>query len=709
MTAALAQNLQDNPRLSQWLRLEGDGTVSITPGKVELGQGIVTALAQIAAEELDLAFERIRMVAAVTPASPNEGVTSGSLSIQDSGSALRLVCAEARALLVERAAERLGVPAAELEVSDGRIRHASGAATDYWALADAALLEREASGAVAPKPHSDYTIVGTSVPRLDIPRKVSGQRGFIQDLTWPGMLHGRVVRPPRHGASLLTCNQGAVAAMPGVVAVVRDGSFLGVVAEREEEAIRAATALAAACAWEGGTTLPDPQRIGEFQVQQASKTTLLSEKSDPTAGKGATVLEAIYTKPFVSHGSIGPSCAVARFDSAAPLHVWTHSQGVYNLRRDLAMALGVAQQAVAVQHVEGAGCYGHNGADDVALDAALLARAVPGRHVKLQWMRADEFGWAPYGAAMRVQLRAALSADGRVVDWSHEFWSNGHSSRPGRGARPTLIAANYLAQPFALLPAIDLPMPAGGAGRNSIPLYDFPNQRVVSNYIEAMPVRTSALRSLGAFANVFALESFMDELAAAADADPVQFRLRHLTDLRARAVIEAAARGARWPDHPRGHIGAADSARGLGIGFAKYKNLGAYCAVVAQVEVEREVRVKRLWIAVDVGLVVNPDGVVNQIEGGAIQAASWTLKEQVNFTAEGITCRGWEDYPILKFSEVPAVEVEIISRPEHKSVGAGEAAMGPTAAAIANAVRAALGVRVRDLPLTPERVAAAFV
>jgi len=708
--AALPGSLKDNPRLSQWLRFGRDGTVSIMPGKVELGQGIVTALAQIAAEELDVAVGRIRMVATATPASPNEGVSSGSLSVQDSGSALRLACAEARALLLECAARRLGVPAAELEVSDGRVRHAGGATTDYWSLIDEGMLERDATGSVAPKPPARYRIVGTSVPRFDIPRKAAAQAGFIQDLLWPGMLFGRVVRPPRHGAALASCNQDKVAAMPGVVAVVRDGSFLGVVAEREEEAIRAATALAAACSWQGGTPFPEPHKLGEFLVQQASKTTVLSEKSDPVSRTGSTVLSATYTKPFISHGSIGPSCAVARFESDAALRVWSHSQGVYNLRRDLALTFGLPAESVTVQHVEGAGCYGHNGADDVALDAALLARAVPNRHVKLQWMRGDEFGWAPYGPAMRMQLRGALDANGRIVDWQHEFWSSGHSMRPGRGAVPAMLAGNYLGKPFARLPAIDMAMPAGGGGRNSIPLYDFPNQRVVNHYIEAMPLRTSALRSLGGYANVFALESFMDELAEAVGADPVEFRLRHLSDPRGRAVIEAAARLSHWSDHARdrGRIGSGDTARGLGLGFAKYKNLGAYCAVVAEVEAEAEVRVKRLWIAVDVGLVVNPDGVVNQIEGGAIQAASWTLKEQVKFTTEGIASQGWEDYPILRFSEVPAVQVEILNRPEQKSVGAGEAPMGPTAAAIANALSTALGVRVRDLPLTPERVAAAI-
>ncbi len=704
---ALPASLRENPRLSRWLRIGRDGTVSIAPGKVELGQGILTALAQIAADELDVAFERIRVVPAATPASPDEGVTSGSLSIQDSGSALRLACAEARAILVEHAAQRLGVPALELDVFDGEIRHRGAAATSYWDLADDGLLERDATGAAAPKHPGRYRVVGTSVPRLDIPRKIEGRAGFIQDLELPGMLFGRVVRPPRPGAVLTACDEAKVAAMPGVVAVVRDGSFLGVVAGREEQAVRAAQAAAGACAWEGGTALPQPNELDEFLLGQASKETVLSEKSDPAVAPGSKVLEATYTKPFLSHASIGPSCAVASAERNT-LTVWTHSQGIYNLRRDLALALGVPEGEVDVRHVEGAGCYGHNGADDVALDAALLARALPGRPVKLQWTRADEFGWAPYGPAMRVQLRAALGEDGRIVDWKHDLWSSGHSSRPGRGPTPALLASWYRERPVARPPAIDLPMPAGGGGRNSVPLYDFPNQRVVNHFIEAMPIRTSALRSLGAFANVFAIESFMDELAEAAGAGPVEFRLRHLSDPRARAVIEAVARRASWPEQGRARIGDDEAARGLGIGFAKYKNLGAYCAVAAEVEVEREVMVRKLYVAVDVGMVVNPDGVVNQIEGGAIQAASWALKEQVKFTAEAIACQGWEDYPILKFSDVPAVEVEIIDRPEQKSVGAGEAPMGPTAAAIANAVHAALGVRVRDLPLTPERIAAAM-
>ncbi len=321
--------------------------------------------------------------------------------------------------------------------------------------------------------------------------------------------------------------------------------------------------------------------------------------------------------------------------------------------------------------------------------------------MKLQWTREDEFSCEPYGSAMTLSLAAALDADGNIVEWRHELWSNGHTSRPGRAASPTLIAASPLAQPFQRPSAINPPLPAGGADRNAVPLYDFPDQRVVNHYVEHMPVRTSSLRSLGAFANVFGIESFMDELAEAAQADPVAFRLHHLKEPRARAVIEAAAERSRWADFKPAE------GRGHGIGFAQYKNMGGYCAVVAEVEAEREVRVRRLIVAVEVGLVINPDGVINQVEGGAIQATSWTLKEAVplHVTDDQLS---WESYPILKFSEVPAVEVVLLDRPDLPSLGAGECAHGPTAAAIGNALYHALGVRVRDLPLTPERIVAAI-
>ena len=424
---------------------------------------------------------------------------------------------------------------------------------------------------------------------------------------------------------------------------------------------------------------------------------------------GAKRIEARYTRAYQLHASIGPSCAVAQ-SVDGKLTVWTHSQGVFPLRGDMARALGVAPASITCVHMEGSGCYGQNGADDVAFDAALVARAVPGKPIRLQWMRDDEFMWEPFGSAMIMKMGAALDAEGRIVDWRHELWSYPHTTRPGSGPEgANLLAAWYVAKPTPPTFPNDVPQPAGGSDRNSIPLYDFPSQRIVKHYMPDAPLRTSALRTLGAYANVFALESFMDEAAAAAGADPIAFRLQHLRDERARAVIETVARKSGWRAGALGDRGTGGTLRGRGIGFAKYKNLACYCAVVADVEVDRAsgiVRVTRAWSAVDAGLTVNPDGVVNQIEGGIIQSASWTLKEALKFDRSGVKTKSWTDYPILRFSEVPAVEVEVIQRPNERSLGVGEGSQGPAAAAIANAFAAATGRRLRDIPFTPERVKA---
>jgi CO/xanthine dehydrogenase Mo-binding subunit len=694
----LPGSLHVNRRLGQWLRFLPEGLVEARSGKVELGQGIATALAQIVADELDIAPSRVRMIPASTAASPDEAVTSGSLSVQESGSALRYACAEARAIYLEAAAARLGKPADRLQVIDGEIVAVGGAHTSYWALADDALLDREATAAVAPK--AAHRVVGTPMLRLDIPDKAFGRPRFVHDFELPAMLHGRVLRPPSPAAVLRSVDDSKARALDGVVAIVRDGSFVGVLAEREEVAVKALERLSLGAAWTERETLPDAATLPDWLKAQPVETKVVEERAAESAPEATRTLRARYSRPYLAHASIGPSCAVAQWQGDA-LQVWCHSQGVYNLRADLAVTLGIAPERIVVAHVEGAGCYGHNGADDVALDAALLARASGGRPVRLMWTRADELAWAPFGPAMAVELEADLDAAGEVLAWRHELWSNGHSTRPGRAATPTLLAAAHLERPFDRVLAINPPLPAGGADRNAFPLYDVPARRIVNHRLLSMPLRASALRSLGAFANVFAIESFVDELARARDEDPVAWRLRHLPDPRARAVIEAAARRAGWSQWQR------REAWGHGIGFAKYKNLGAYCAVIAEIEAEREIRVRRLVAAVDVGLVINPDGVANQIEGGVIQSTSWTLKEAVRFDRTRVTSNTWEEYPILKFSEVPAVEVEILSRPDLPSVGAGEAAQGPTAAAIANAVYDALGVRVRDLPITPERIAAA--
>ncbi len=678
--------MADAQRLSQRVHFEGDGTVSVASGKVEIGQGILTALAQIAAEELDVSIERIRMLPASTAYSPDEGVTSGSLSIQDGGKGLRTACTEIRALLLRGAAERLGVSTGELSVNDGTIS-AGGKRTTYWECADVS--GRDIPAEAQSKPPSSYKVVGKSAPRLDLPSKIAGRPSYVHDMVLPHMLYGRVVRAAHVFAKLI-----CVPELDKSVTVVRDGNFLGVLAEREENAIAAAAKLRSKGVWEKGPELPS--NIHAWLKEHVTERQIAKEKAD--AGARATSAKRVtaqYTKPYIAQASIGPSCAIARV-TGERIEVWSHTQGIFGLRQDLSKILRMPEEKIIVTHVEGAGCYGHNGADDAALDAALLARAAGGRPVKLQWMREDEFAWEPYGAAMLMEMEAHLDPTGAIVSWRHDLYSNGHTHRPGRAELPTLTAAAQISNPLEISPAVDPALPAGGAHRNSIPLYEFPDLLVRNNYVREMPIRSSSLRALGGYGNVFAIESFMDELAAAAGSDPVSFRLKHLKDPRAKAVIDAAVERSGWKSWKPAE------GRGRGIAFAKYKNLGAYCAIVAEVEAGHELKVSRIVAAVDVGIAVNPDGVINQIEGGCIQATSWTLKEGTKLRPTS-----WEDYPILKFSEVPRVEVHLLKN-EFPSVGAGECAMGPTAAAIANALYDALGVRVRDLPLTPDQIVKAI-
>ncbi len=699
-STVLPGSLNANRRLSQWLAINADGTVTVRTGKVELGQGIATALAQIVCDELGVVAPRIRMVAASTATSPNEGVTAGSMSVHDSGGALRQVCAEARAIYLQAAATRFNLSdseAALLTVRDGSIQTSNGEPiSSYWALADDALLDGETTGLAVPGGVTSTA----ALQRLDIPDKVTGRPRFVHDMMLPGMLFGCVLHPPSPGATLLGVDLAIVDALPGVVATVRDGSFLGVVASDEYAAVKALAKLAVLAKWQEPETLPDMNDLPAFLRAQLHDTMLVGEKKSETPLGESKQFQASYSRPFIAHASAAPSCAVARY-SADLLEVWTHSQGIFNLRADLTVMFGMPENQVSVQHAEGAGSYGHNGADDAACDAALLARAVPGRAVRVQWTREDELSQAPFGAAMAVDIKAEVSSDGRITDWQHDVWSNGHSMRPGRSKTPVLLAAAHLAKPYEKQVAINMPLAGGGGSeRNSVPTYDFAAWRATSHRCLSMPIRTSSLRSLGAHCNVFASESFVDEIATGLGADPLEFRLRHLTDPRAKDVLNAAASMADWHNLRSTKI----EGRGVGIAFARYKNTGAWCAVVALIDAGHELRVKNLWIAVDVGRAVHLDGIVNQIEGGAIQAVSWTLKEAAQFDRTRITSNTWETYPILRFSEVPAVQVKVIDRPEQKSVGAGEATNGPVSAAIANAVFNALDVRVRHMPFTMEAI-----
>src|SRR5882762_9226315 len=697
----LPVSLAANPVLSSWVRFSPEGHVRVSPGKVEIGQGIVTALAQIAADELDVDIGRVQMVRALTAASPNEGVTSGSLSVQQSGRAIRQVCAEVRQIFLELASDRLGVGIDALEIDDGTISGPGNVRTSYWELADDVSLDRDATPGAVAKPSTQRTVAGNSVQRLDIPDKVFAHRRFLHDSPLPGMLHGRVLRSELSAAKLVEMPEDRARAVPGLVAVVRDGNFAGVVSETEDGAEAALNALRKGAMWSSGATLPDEDRLAEWLKAQPVESTVIDTKTASHASEKKRTIRQQYTRPYLAHASIAPSCAMAQWN-ADRIHVWSHSQGVYLLRADLALVLKLPVENITVEHMEGAGCYGHNAADDVALDAILLAQAAGGRPVRVQWSRADEMSHAPFGAAMAIEIEADLDAQNEIVDWRHSIWSNGHAARPGRASQPALLAAFELEHPFPRMISANPPQANGGGGdRNAIPLYDFPSWTIESHRLLTMPVRTSALRTLGAQGNVFAIESFLDEIAIERGEDPVAFRLRHLSDERAKDVIKSVARRANWKPDKRTGVG-------YGMAFARYKNTGAYCAAVAEIEGAEEIKVRKLTLAVDVGEAINPDGVINQIEGGAIQATSWILKERVRFDRERIISTTWSQYPILRFSEVPEIEVLLIPRPNMSPLGAGEAALGPVTAAIANAVSDALELRVRNLPITRESLISAI-
>ncbi len=708
----LLADTANNPRLSQWVRMAPDGTVEVYAGKVELGQGVATALLQVAADELDIAPTRLRLSLGDTARCPDQGLTAGSLSIELGAMALRQVCAEVRHRFAQAAAQRLGVGVEAVRVADGRFSADGSLATfSYGELCAQVDLDQAARGDVPAKQAAARRVAGRSLPRADLPRKLSGA-GFIHDIEWPGMLHGRVVRPPS-----LACRPGpadavlrqSVLAMAGVRALCIEGRYVAVAAEREEQAVAAAAALRAGLQWESPQTLAEAAQ-GSLQTQAwlrglaVEDTTVDAVGDHPPASDVAHRLEADYSKPYLAHASIGPSCALARW-AGDTLTVCTHTQGVYPLRRELATFFGVDAAHVTVTHADGAGCYGHNGADDAAVDAALLARAA-GRPVRLQWSREDELSWSPVGPAMSVRIAAALDRQGRIAHWQHETWSPVHVQRPGLAPALNCLAARLRDPGAALPPLRDFPLPAGGGQRNAVPIYALPARHIGYHLVRNPPLRSSALRALGAFANVFAIESAMDELAALAGQDALAFRLAHLADERAAAVLQAAARASRWHEAPV-PARRAGAARGRGLALARYKNSGAYCALVVDIEVTDRIVLEEVWVAVDAGEVINPDGLVNQIEGGVIQASSWTLKESVPWTTAGVQLGSWADYPILGFDEVPAaVHVELMQQPDRPPLGVGECAAGPTAAAIANALDNALGLRARHLPLTPEALLA---
>ena len=696
---SLPPMLAANPRLDRWVSFEPDGRVRVAFGRMEYGQGIATALAQMAADELDTPFERLRVVPAATGDIPDEGLTVGSMSIEFSGPALRTACAEVRGLFTARAAERLGCAPDVLDVRDGAfLKGGQPTGLDYWSLAGEVDLAREATGETPLKTPERMRIVGESEPRLDLPPKLFGA-AFLHDLTLPGLRHARVLRQPSPRATLASLDEAAVRRAVPEVDILIDHAFVALICETEADAARAHAAAEAAAQWAGVRAM-DPA-LGE----PAALKTLAHEDftaGAPRAGpSNRRRITASYGKPFLSHGSLGPSMGLAQYQDGK-LTIWTHNQGVYPMRALAARVTGLAPEAIEVIHGQGPGCYGHNGADDPPIDAALIALRRPGRPIRVQWLREDEFGFAPVGTAMLMELSAEFDASGRLVDYTAEIWNSPHT-----GARGTAVAESALSGYVTPPKAPQRLMPDGsrfsGGLLNATPSYEIAATRTVEHVVET-PIRSSSLRSLGGAPNTFAGESFIDELALAVGQDPLAYRLAMLPDPRGRAVLTRLAEMCGWARRWESGTG-----RGLGLAYDRHRGRGALVACAAEVEVETEVKLVRLWCACDGGLIINPDGARNQLEGGMIMAASWTLREQVKLGGAGIVSTTWDDYPILRFSEVPPIEIELIDTRDQRPCGLGEVSQGPVMAAIGNAVAHALGARIRDLPMTREKIAQALL
>ncbi|WP_353717326.1 molybdopterin cofactor-binding domain-containing protein [Dyadobacter sp. 676] len=680
--------------IDSWLQFDSEGLLTVITGKMELGQGIRTALMQMAAEELDLPMEYVRIVIADTAQTQDERYTAGSGSIEGSGNSIRQAAAEARRYLLKLAADRFDTSVEKLTVANGVVSYGAQK-TAYRDLIKGKQLEAEVTGNAPLKKPSEFRLIGKPVTRLDIAQIAAAKPYYIQDMRLPGMVHARVLRPPAYSAKLLSVPEEEVMKLPHVTRVVRNGSFIAVVADDEFQSIEAWRLLREKAKWDIPAISPEPAGIYDDILRKGTAAEMVEEKNnvEKELAEATVTWEAVYKRPYHMHGSIGPSCAIAEWKDGL-LTIWSHSQGVYPLRRTISHLLGLPENKIRIIGTPGSGCYGHNGADDVAGDAALIAMRVPGRPVRVQWMREDEHQWEPYGSAMILKIKGGIDRDGRVNAWQTEIWSDTHSTRPG-GNAGYLLAARDLEKPFSFKAGGF----SGGSHRNSVPLYDFASQKITLHDYKG-PLRTSALRSLGAYANIFALESFMDELAIKAGKDPVTFRLMHLKDPRARAVIELLVEKGGWRKRKREHIGE-------GLAFARYKNNAAYCAVKAEVSIDpqrKTYRITKLSGAIDAGQAINSTGIVNQTAGGMIQAASWTMLEEVLYDRNGITSTSWDKYPILRFEDVPDTEVFMIDRPELEPMGAGEAAQGPTAAAIANAIFHATGSRLRELPLRPDKI-----
>ena len=700
---AVAKDLVDS-----FVSIEPSGKITIFVGKVDLGTGTKTAMAQMAADELDVAFEQIHMVMGDTATTPDQWMTGANLTIAQGGGELRKACATVRAALLARASSRLGVPVEQLQVEGGVVRVKSDASktvsySDLMQGAKTTDLKVDPKAAI--KPAADYKVVGKSIPRVDIPAKVTGQFEYAQDVRLPGMLHARVVRADELGARLQSVDDSQARKVSGFVQTVRKGDFVAVVAKTEWAAIKAARALK--LTWSAGTGLPEKATVFDYwRKQPLAKEEATQKVGDAPAALAASSkrVKASYEFPVQTHASIGPSCAVADF-SGGNLLVWSPSQATHSMQSELAAVTGVALDKIRLIYVDGSGCYGRNGHEDATADAALIATMI-GKSVRVQWMRADETARAPKSPPRAIDMEAGFDKDGNLQAWSADFY----------------IALNHIVAfkplDFPLLAATDLGMskPGNWVGflfQNAGAPYAVPNISVKTKHVEKAFFRSAHLRSPGRIENSFANESFMDELAVEAKADPAEFRLKHIKDPRAIAVIKAAMKRADWQPRPAGAVntGQGDIAKGRGIAYVRYNNTTTYVAAVAEVEVNRktgEVKVARVCVSHDCGQIINPDGLANQIEGGVIQTVSRTLMEQVQWDSTKVTSVDWASYPILRFPDVPRVEVDMINTPGDVSWGAGEPTATAIPAAIGNAIFDATGARLRSIPFTPDKVQAAL-
>lgn len=691
---AFPPEVERAPSVEDWLALGADGQVVLSSGRSEIGQGVHAALRQVVAAQIEIPAERVVVHTPRTDESPDEDYTSGSRSMQQGAIAVAMAAVAMRRLMLARAAEALDLAAERLSIDPrGAIADpASGREIAFSELAAQGALTGEIS--LADQPRWTGTPLGASVPREDLVAKLTGSAAYVHDLALPGMLHARLVLPPTYEAQLVSAPTERIERMPGVLEVVRDGRLLIVLAETEEQAVRAAAALEARVEWDDPGVSLDRDVAVTFRERPAQPEAVRADQGVDAALGAGEVVRASYSKPYQSHGSMAPSCAVARL-SHGVLTVWSSTQGVHQLAKELATIVDLDEEHVTVVHAYGPGCYGQNGADDAAAFASRAAQEVEGRPVRLQLSSADEFGWEPHGTAMIADVEASLDDVGCVRAWRYHVLTDTHNARPrGQGNR---LAVSWLRDGGHPRPWL---APGAGGRRNAVPLYDIPAVESVVSHVEG-PLRTGSLRSLGAFFNVFAIESFMDELAEAAGSDPLAFRLAHLRDPRSREVLETAAKAAEWQPH----VGPSGNGQGLAVG--RYHDDYAYVATVAEVDVDfdtNRITVRRLVIAADAGKIVHAEQLRQQVEGAALQGLSRTLLEQLRVDAGGIRSRDWSTYPVLPFSEVPALEVILLDRPGHPPLGAGEAATPPVPGAVANAIDDAVGIRLRDLPLTTEAV-----